>query len=105
MNEKVDTGASELRERYWEKFGKPPDGPGPHPERGGPAYIPWLEALVAQLKEDNVRLREYYEAHMAIEQGLADFELHNDAVVRLEKARDALKENEQQSSDWRRGKE
>ena len=47
---------------------------------------------IAQLETKNERLREYYEAHMAIEHGLADFELHNNAVVRLEKARDALKE-------------
>ena len=47
----------------------------------------WVENLM----DENDRLREYYEAHMAIELGLADFDLHNDAVKRLEDARDALK--------------
>jgi len=49
---------------------------------------------VAQLEAENERLREYYKAHMAIELGLADFDLHNDAVKRLEDARDALAEVE-----------
>ena len=48
--------------------------------------------LLDVYEKENERLREYYKAHMAIEIGLADFDLHNDAVKRLEDARDALKE-------------
>jgi hypothetical protein len=59
MTEQTNQGASKLRERYWEKFGKPPDGPGPHPDRGGPAYIPWLELLVTQLEAEIGVLRDY----------------------------------------------
>jgi hypothetical protein len=36
--------ASYWRQKYWAEWGRPPEGPGPHDDRGGPAYIPWLEA-------------------------------------------------------------
>lgn len=52
MCEQTNRGASDLRKRYWQEHGRPPDGEGPHPDRGGPAYIPWLEALVNKLEEE-----------------------------------------------------
>jgi len=39
-----ETGmVSYWRRMYWAEWGRPPEGPGPHDDRGGPAYIPWLE--------------------------------------------------------------
>lgn len=53
MCEQTNTGASDLRKRYWQEHGKPPEGQGPHPDHG-PAYIPWLEALVTRLEANQV---------------------------------------------------
>ena len=52
MSERTNRGASNLRKRYWQEHGRPPEGEGPHPDMGGPAYIPWLEALVTQLEAE-----------------------------------------------------
>jgi hypothetical protein len=43
--------------------------------------------LTVELKE----FREYYDAHQAVENGIADFDLHHDAVTRLEKAAAAIR--------------
>jgi len=37
------------------------------------------------------QLEEYYEASQAVEKGAVDFDLHNETVVRLHKATDALR--------------
>ena len=49
-----------------------------------------LWAYATQLEAENEALREYFHAHIAVEVGLATFDLHNEAVDRLEKARDAV---------------
>lgn len=64
MSEK-DTGASRWRQRYWDECGKPPEGPPPHDDRGGPAYIPWLEAKLDNLGAENEALKEYALSLMA----------------------------------------
>ena len=48
--------------------------------------------LLDVYEKENERLREYYEAHMAVENSITEFDLHWDAVERLKNARDALKE-------------
>jgi len=47
-------------------------------------------AALDRLVAERDRLREFYEAHWAVEQGIADFDLHDEAVTRLHAARDAL---------------
>ena len=55
--------------------------------------MPWWDELpYAQLEADNEALREHFNAHLAVENGLASMDLHNEAVDRLTKARDALLE-------------
>lgn len=42
--ETVSGEASCWRQKYWAEWGRPFEGPGAQDDRGGPAYIPWLEA-------------------------------------------------------------
>jgi len=53
MSEQTNQKASELRQRYWEEAGKPTDE-----DSDKPAYIPWIEALVAQLEDKNAALKQ-----------------------------------------------
>jgi len=43
-----------------------------------------------QLKAENKKLKEYYEASQAVERGVIDFDLQHEAVERLRKATKAL---------------
>lgn len=45
---------------------------------------------IRKLEEENKKLWEYFNAHVAVEIGLASMDLHNEAVDRLTKARDTL---------------
>lgn len=49
-----------------------------------------LDARVLRAEEVVKLYKEYYVAHQMVEEGLASFDLHNDAVTRLERARDAV---------------
>ena len=53
---------------------------------------PWLKGATTEylLKKANDALWEYFHAHIAVEAGLANFDLHNEAVDRLEQARDSV---------------
>ena len=42
------------------------------------------------LEQQNERLQEYYDASMAVEEGVVSFDLQHEAVERLEKARAAI---------------
>ena len=54
MSEQTNQKASELRQRYWEEIGKPTGE-----DSDKPAYIPWIEALVAKLEEENEALKNF----------------------------------------------
>lgn len=48
-------------------------------------------AHVARLEAEIVRLREFYEAWSALEGATVSFEVHNEAVERLERAEEAIR--------------
>ncbi len=58
-----------------------------------PMLARWGEAFM-NLEEDNKRLQEYYEASMAVEEGVVSFDLQHEAVERLEKAQAAIVQQE-----------
>ncbi len=63
MNDKLSEtqtggGPSRLRQQYWQEWGRPSEGPGPHEDRGGPAYIPWLEQRVEDAEDVEHELRQ-----------------------------------------------
>lgn len=52
---------------------------------------PYVRAWLAPKLDRLARLEEFLAAHDAVEDGVADFTLHNDAVTRLERALAALR--------------
>ena len=49
-----------------------------------------LDEEVQALQKQVEGLREFYDAHCEVEKGLLSFELHNEAVMRLRKAQEAI---------------
>ena len=111
MSERTHFEVSELRKRYWQECGKPPEGEGPHPDRGGPAYIPWLEALAAQLEAELLQYKadlratdgQVVELEAMLKQA-AENDFHSE-VVQTEMLQLELEENpwmgaEQYKEDW-----
>ncbi len=74
----------------------------PAPETDGEALFTWREVLVLtreiarlhslllRAEEEREALREFYEAHEAVERGILDFDLHAAAVERLRMAQAAM---------------
>ena len=102
MSERTHFEVSELRKRYWQECGKPPEGEGPHPDRGGPAYIPWLEALVAQLEADNKDIRK---SNHTLYLRCQILEAENERLMEIKKASDSLAENVNKSPLYGKVKE
>jgi hypothetical protein len=48
-------------------------------------------ATLAESRTERNELREYYDAHQAVEEGVANFDLHREAVARLERAAKAVR--------------
>jgi hypothetical protein len=61
------------------------------PEKIGPLTT---KELIKALQQEILELREFYLAHCEVEKGLASFDLHNEAVMRLRKAQEVLVKND-----------
>ena len=59
------------------------------------SYIAELTDERERLLQRIEKLEEFFAAHEAVDQGLVDFDLHNEAVDRLDRARDAITQEEE----------